>query len=231
MAPCSAEGWGTEQKSGILQDWTQVGTYQWLQDINRNVKLIFKLEGKALGTQYEVEKQGKSHALVTTQLVSPGFFYSSWRDSGNSRGPPNVPTLNFSSIFWDTWRDQSCQRDHISSWTRIRSNPWNPADLWLHHSPVQLECLTFLLGSSCNSLSSRITPGSDPAVLDLHLQHTLHKRIRKLFLFLCSMVFCIKPVGMQVVWFWMSGMKRGHEPIPIFNDLLIPVLIYSAVTA
>jgi len=88
-------------------------------EVNRNVKLIFRPEGEALGTECEAVEQRKAHALPTTRLVSLGFSYSCWRDSGNSRGGPlklfRALTLNCSSVFWDTWTELSCQRDHIFS--------------------------------------------------------------------------------------------------------------------
>lgn len=63
-------------KSSILQDWTQVGTYKQLQEINRNTKFIFKPECEPLGTPCEVREQRKEHSRLTSHLVSSGFSYN-----------------------------------------------------------------------------------------------------------------------------------------------------------
>lgn len=180
------------------------------------------------------KEKSMHYSLATWRLLGfPTIAEETWVTPGGTLKAVRVPASKFSSTFWDIWREQSCQRDHIFCWTKIRSNPLKPEDPWFYHSPICLEYLTSLLGSSCNSLNWRIIPGSNPTVLDL--QHMLHKtlRVRKMFLFLCSMVFCTKSGGMQVVWFWVSWMKQVHKQVAplIFNDLLIPVLIHSAVTA
>lgn len=63
----------------------------------------------------------------------------------------------------------------------------------------------------------------------------LHKtlRVRILHSFLCFMGFCMKILRAEVFWFCKSGMKQAHKLLSqlIFNDMLNPVLVHSAVPA
>lgn len=60
MAPCFAEIRGNDQKPSIFLDWEQVRIYKLLQEVNSNVKMLFRHEGESLGIQYKMGEQRKT---------------------------------------------------------------------------------------------------------------------------------------------------------------------------
>lgn len=72
MAPCFAEIWGNDQKTSIFLDWEQVGTYKLLRG-KQKCKGDIQTWRWAPGDAVQGGRTMKSHELIITLLVSPGF--------------------------------------------------------------------------------------------------------------------------------------------------------------
>lgn len=189
------------QKPNIFLDWEEVGTYNLLQQINRNLKMIFRHGGDPLGMQYKMGEQRKPKNFslplwcllvfptVAGELqVTPGVH---WKYSELLPWiSPQYPGYLEKTIMPEKAHFILNKKKSEVKHLRLKISEYTPASYGWSASP---NCW----GTHIVPWTQKLLQGQSPAELELHIQHMLHKRlrVRTLLLFLHFVGFCIKIWG------------------------------------